>query len=97
LQKPALEKLSDAFGRRLQIIEVDVVERPDLASAWGVLSLPTTFIIDALGQARGVNMGVASTNRLKRQLLGIGETPQEKMSSRADGQRTTKSEIAGGD
>jgi thioredoxin-like negative regulator of GroEL len=97
LQKPALKKLSDAYGGRLQIIEVDVVEKPDLASTWGVLSLPTTFIIDALGRARGVNMGVASTNRLKRQLLSIGETPLETEITKVDGQKRTKSEIAGGD
>jgi thioredoxin-like negative regulator of GroEL len=92
VQKPALEKLSEAYGWRLQIIEFDVVARPDLAATWGVLSLPTTFIIDTLGQARGVNMGVASENRLTRQLIGIGESPHDTTAARSVEPRRTETE-----
>jgi hypothetical protein len=38
----------------LHIVEIDATVRPDLADQWGVLSIPTTFIIDASGQRRQV-------------------------------------------
>jgi len=50
------------------VIEVDAEARPDLANYWGVLSVPTTFIIDARGEPRRVNHGVASTDKLLGQL-----------------------------
>jgi hypothetical protein len=39
-----------------------------VADYWGVLSAPTTFIIDARGQPRAVNHGLASMEKLLRQL-----------------------------
>ena len=60
-------------GDRLQIIKVQALENPHFTDSWGVLSLPTTFIIDAQGLPRGVNHGVARAPRLVDQLLSIGE------------------------
>ncbi|MBI5304164.1 MAG: thioredoxin family protein [Chloroflexi bacterium] len=68
LQSPAIEELRAQFGDALQIIKVDASERIDLANQWGVLSVPTTFIIDAQGQPRHVNNGVASAAKLVQQL-----------------------------
>ncbi len=77
VQRPALEALQARYGERLQIIEVDATQRPRLADAWGVLSVPTTFIIDAQGRPRRVNHGVARTERLIEQLMAVGEPPPE--------------------
>lgn len=49
IQRPALERLMDRWKDDIQLIEIDVTNRPGLTDAWGVLSLPTTFIIDAMG------------------------------------------------
>jgi len=73
LQDPALEQVAAQFGERLQIIKVQALENPHLTDSWGVLSLPTTFIIDTRGRPRGVNHGVARAPRLLDQLLAIGE------------------------
>ena len=73
LQDPALEQVAAQFGERLQIIKVQALENPHLTDAWGVLSLPTTFIIDTRGRPRGVNHGVARAPRLLDQLRAIGE------------------------
>lgn len=72
IQDPALEQVASQYGERLQIIKVQALDRPDLANSWGVLSLPTTFIIDAKGHPRGVNHGVARAQRLVNQLNAIG-------------------------
>ena len=72
VQRPALSELAAQFGPRLQILEVDALKRPDLADSWGVLSLPTTFIIDAAGRPRRVNHGATRAPRLRDQLAGIG-------------------------
>ncbi len=68
-QKPALARL--ATETKVQIFQVDVQANPDAAERWGVLSLPTTYILDRQGQPRGVNHGVTSTETLKRQLEGL--------------------------
>ena len=73
VQDPALEEVAAQYGERLQIIKVQALADPHFTDSWGVLSLPTTFIIDAKGHPRGVNHGVARAPRLVDQLLSIGE------------------------
>jgi thiol-disulfide isomerase/thioredoxin len=71
IQRPAIDKLKYLFGETLEVVEVDALDRPELASQWGVMSVPTTFIIDASGQPRHVNHGVTTTDKLLIQLKGI--------------------------
>lgn len=71
IQRPALRQVQEHLGGRLQVVEVDAQERPDLASRWGVLSVPTTFIIDSRGRLRHVNHGVTRTEKLIQQLKPI--------------------------
>jgi len=68
VQAPVLRQLQDQLGDRLQVIEVDAQAQPDLASRWGVLSVPTTFILDRHGQLRHVNHGVTRADKLIRQI-----------------------------
>ncbi|MCH7587825.1 MAG: thioredoxin family protein [Chloroflexi bacterium] len=77
IQQPALDRIANIYGNRVQIIKVDATIQPKLADAWGVLSVPTTFIIDAKGRPRGVNHGPAGEKRLKSQLQAIGELGAE--------------------
>jgi thiol-disulfide isomerase/thioredoxin len=73
MQRPALAALQAGFGDRLQILEIDALDHPDAADAWGVLSVPTTFIINREGRPRRVNHGPARASRLRTQLAAIGE------------------------
>lgn len=85
VQDPALEQVASQYGERLQIIKVQALEHPDVTDAWGVLSLPTTFIIDSGGRPRGVNHGVARAPRLIDQLHAIGEiSPAKAVQSTID-------------
>ena len=68
VQRPALEKLMALLGEKLHVVEIDATERPDLAKTWGVMSVPTTFLLDSHGKARYVNNGVTRAEKLMEQL-----------------------------
>ncbi|HEX9680051.1 MAG TPA: thioredoxin family protein [Anaerolineales bacterium] len=85
VQRPALNELKARWPGRLQVLEVDAIERPDLADSWGVLTVPTTFVIDSHGQPRRVNHGVARLDRLAAQLAEIGEIPPAGFPREAEG------------
>jgi len=71
LQRPAIQSVKDDLGNKLQIIEVDASDRPELADYWGVLSVPTTFIIDKKGEPIHINHGVTLAEKLHKQLSKV--------------------------
>lgn len=72
VQKPALDRLQAELGPEgVQVIAVDAVARPDLAAEWGVLGLPTTFIVDGAGRPRRVNHGVTRAAQLRAQIEAV--------------------------
>lgn len=73
-QRPALEKLIHRLGEaNLQIIRVDADHDIEHARRWGVMTLPTTFVLDTHGQAQAVNYGVASVQKLTDQLAQLSK------------------------
>ena len=68
VQRPAIDQVINLLGEKLQVVEIDAYERPDLAKVWGVMSVPTTFLLDAYGEARYVNNGVARASKLMEQI-----------------------------
>ena len=68
VQRPAIEQVRNLLGEKLHVIEINAYERPDLAKLWGVISVPTTFLLNARGEARYVNNGVARANKLMEQI-----------------------------
>lgn len=70
-QRPALRDLLAELGDAVQVIEVDALEQADAADRWGVMSVPTTFILDRQGRPRQINHGVAGPDKLKRQLQAL--------------------------
>lgn len=68
IQRPAIERMKNSLGKWFQVIEVDASARPEVAQEWGVLSVPTTFVIDATGKPRYVNHGVTLADKLIQQL-----------------------------
>lgn len=71
IQRPAIQRLQERIGEQLEVVEVDAASQPEVASQWGVLSVPTTFVIDAQGNPRYVNHGVAPLDKLQRQFAEI--------------------------
>lgn len=52
----------------VRVIEVDASARPEVAARFGVLTAPTTAILDAEGRVRALNHGFAGAERLAAQL-----------------------------
>lgn len=71
VQRPALQRLKEQVGEKLQVIEIDATRQPEIASRWGVISVPTTFIIDGKGDPRHVNHGIAPLEKLQKQLKDL--------------------------
>jgi len=71
VQRPAIQRLKESFGESFEVVEIDASARPEIASQWGVLSVPTTFVIDSKGHPRYVNHGIAQYDKLSRQLANI--------------------------
>lgn len=66
-----LQQLLAEFGDRIVVEKVDAVEEADKAARYGVFTLPTTLIVDAAGQVRHANYGLADTRKLATQLAAV--------------------------
>lgn len=73
MQTPVIEELYAGHGDSIQIIKINAGEHMDLAGQWGVMSVPTTFILDTTGTVTHVNHGAARADKLLRQLGGEEE------------------------
>ncbi|NNM66713.1 MAG: thioredoxin fold domain-containing protein [Spirochaetales bacterium] len=71
LQKPEIAHFQQDWVSKVQLIEIDVTERPDLARAWGVMSLPTTVVLDKRGTAQHFNPGIVRRSDLIRQFASL--------------------------
>jgi thioredoxin-like negative regulator of GroEL len=68
-QRPILDRIVAEYGsERVTLTAYCVDEAPDVAEAWGVRTLPTTFVLDPPGKVRHVNNGLVVAERLRAQL-----------------------------
>jgi peroxiredoxin len=65
-----LENVLELLDGGLQIIEIDAAQQPELATRWGVLSAPTTYVIDPHGKIKHINHGIARAEKLLSQIYG---------------------------
>lgn len=63
-----LKALELSYGSRVTIQKVDAELEPELASRYGIFTLPTTLIIDRSGEVRHINYGLTATKKLVQQL-----------------------------
>ncbi len=71
-QEPALRTLATGIDPGIDIREIDIAAEPELARRYRVMSLPTTIVLDGSGQVSGINVGFASGDVLRRQLVEAG-------------------------
>ncbi len=71
IQRPAIEQVRNVLGERFKVVEIDATREPELARRWGVMSVPTTFILDQDGKARFVNNGIARADKLLKQIQAV--------------------------
>jgi thioredoxin-like negative regulator of GroEL len=67
-QRPALAQLESRAEGAVRVIEVDAAERPEVARKLGVLTVPTTAILDTGGRLTAINNGFATSDRLAEQI-----------------------------
>jgi thiol-disulfide isomerase/thioredoxin len=68
-QVPALDALVDRLGpASVRVIQVNAAEHPQVAAAFGILTVPTTVVLANDGRVATTNNGFAPLDRLARQL-----------------------------
>jgi hypothetical protein len=68
LQAPALRRVEQIHGEKVTVVEVDALSATELVQRYHVLTVPTTVVLDASGQAHAINYGFANTHRLLNQV-----------------------------
>jgi len=68
-QAPAVTAVERRLGpEAVRIISVDAAHRPDVARAFGVMTVPSTVVLGPAGRVVAVNQGFAPSGRLVEQL-----------------------------
>jgi thioredoxin-like negative regulator of GroEL len=67
-QRPALAQLESRAQGAVRVLEVDAAARPEVARKFGVLTVPTTAILDPSGRLTALNNGFAPLSRLAEQV-----------------------------
>ncbi len=68
-QAPAVEHVARQLGAdNLRIFRVDAASRPEIARTFGVLTVPSSVVLDANGRITAVNHGFAPSQKLIQQL-----------------------------
>ncbi len=67
-QSRYLEQVQQRWNGRLAIQKIDTDTEPEKARQYGVFTLPTTILVDAVGQIRQVNYGLTNVQKLYQQL-----------------------------
>jgi len=68
-QDKVIAHLETSIQQAIQKVDVDA--NPGMAEIYGVMSLPTTMILDGDGEVQHINYGVASTKKLAGQWKSV--------------------------
>lgn len=68
-QAPAVRAVESRLGpEAVRVIKIDAARQPEVAQAFGVLTVPSTIVLAPSGQVVAVNQGFAPSGRLVEQL-----------------------------
>jgi thiol-disulfide isomerase/thioredoxin len=68
MQRPAIEELQRRYPGRFEVREVDATVTPELAERFGLMTVPSTVLIDGRGRVLAINHGFARWPKLAGQL-----------------------------
>lgn len=71
LQQPALRRLQALRGDEVDVVEIDAPGSPDLAKRYRILTVPSTVVLNAAGEALAINYGFANLNKLQQQIDAV--------------------------
>jgi hypothetical protein len=70
-QAPAIKVVEQQLGEdSVRVVRIDAAHQPDVARAFGVLTVPSTVVLEAAGRVIAVNHGFAPSRRLIEQIQG---------------------------
>jgi thioredoxin-like negative regulator of GroEL len=70
-QAPALERLRAQVGETAHVLTLRADEHVALVAELGLLTVPSSVVLDAAGQVRAINQGFADESRLLEQLAAM--------------------------
>lgn len=68
-----LDQLDSLWNGRLTIEKIDADREPEKAGQFSVFTLPTTIVVDAIGNVREINYGLTNTQKLNKQINFLTE------------------------
>jgi thioredoxin-like negative regulator of GroEL len=71
LQAPILQRIVAMHKDAISITEIDAPAAPELTTRYQILTVPTTVVLDAYGNAHAINYGFANTQKLLQQINAL--------------------------
>ena len=68
VHRPMIQRLLQQQNQPVQYIEIDATVHPELANNWGVVSVPTTFLLQTDGRSKYVHFGLVAEETLNKQI-----------------------------
>ena len=68
-QSPILTQVQQQFG--VHVVTVDAAEQPEIADFYGVMTVPSTVLLDREQRAVAINHGLTTVLHLQQQLSAI--------------------------
>ena len=68
VQKPIIRRLMETQEAFIDFHEIDVEAEPEISKKWGVLTVPTLFLLDEKRRIRFVHHGIATERILSTQI-----------------------------
>jgi thioredoxin-like negative regulator of GroEL len=66
-----VSQVAQAWNGRLAIRKINTDIEPETAQQYGIMTLPTTIILDHVGTIKEINYGLTNTQKLNKQVASL--------------------------